>query len=144
LSRKAISNPEGVFFVPALPPGIYVLTAHVSGFKAFTRTGIEVSVGQNTRADVQLDVGAVAENVTVQGTVLGVDTHGDTAKNFACELVVSDETVSRAGLDLSGSPLHEIEIRGKREMLAVRIVERAAELPAAGAVPFRRIELIDA
>jgi hypothetical protein len=52
--------------------------------------------------------------------------------------------VSRAGLDLSGSPLHEIEIRGKREMLAVRIVERAAELPAAGAVPTRRIELVDA
>jgi adenylate cyclase len=65
-------------------------------------------------------------------------------KNFACELVVSDETVSRAGLDLSGSPLHEIEIRGKREMLAVRIVERAAELPAADAVPIRRIELVDA
>src|SRR6201997_1304200 len=65
-------------------------------------------------------------------------------KSFACELVVSDETVSRAGLDLSGSPLHEIEIRGKREMLAVRIVKRAAELPAAGAVPFRRIELVDA
>ena len=64
-------------------------------------------------------------------------------KNFACELVVSDETVSRAGLDLSGSPLHEIEIRGKREMLAVRIVKRAAELPAAGAVPIRRIELVD-
>ena len=65
-------------------------------------------------------------------------------KNFACELVVSEETVSRAGLDLSGSPLHEIEIRGKREMLAVRIVGRAAELPAAGAVPIRRIELVDA
>jgi len=65
-------------------------------------------------------------------------------KNFACELVVSDETVSRAGLDLSGSPLHEIEIRGKREMLAVRIVERAAELPAADAVPILRIELVDA
>jgi adenylate cyclase len=65
-------------------------------------------------------------------------------KSFACELVVSDETVSRAGLDLSGSPLHEIEIRGKREMLAVRIVKRAAELPAAGAVPIRRIELVDA
>src|SRR5438477_757760 len=65
-------------------------------------------------------------------------------KNFACELVVSDETVSRAGLDLSGSPLHEIEIRGKREMLAVRIVQRAAELPTAGAAPIRQIELVDA
>ena len=64
-------------------------------------------------------------------------------KNFACELVVSDETVSRAGLDLSGSALHEIEIRGKREMLAVRIVERAAELPAPGTASIRQIELVN-
>jgi hypothetical protein len=74
-SRKAMSNPEGVFLIPALPPGKYRLMVQVSGFKAFTRTGIEVSVGQNTRADVELQVGAVAENVTVQATVLGVDTH---------------------------------------------------------------------
>jgi adenylate cyclase len=52
-------------------------------------------------------------------------------KNFACELVVSEETVSRAGLDLSAFPQREIEIRGKREMLAVRTLVSAAELPAA-------------
>jgi adenylate cyclase len=52
-------------------------------------------------------------------------------KNFACELVVSEETVSRAGLDLSAFPQREIEIRGKREMLAVRTFVSAAELPAA-------------
>ncbi len=50
-------------------------------------------------------------------------------KNFACELVVSEETVSRAGLDLSAFPRREIEIRGKREMLAVRTLVSAAELP---------------
>jgi adenylate cyclase len=52
-------------------------------------------------------------------------------KNFGCELVVSEETVSRAGLDLSAFPQREIEIRGKREMLAVRTLVSAAELPAA-------------
>ena len=57
------------------------------------------------------------------------------AKNFACELVVSEETVSRAGLDLSGFPQREIEIRGKREMLAVRTLVRAAELPVTGSAP---------
>ena len=58
-------------------------------------------------------------------------------KNFACELVVSEETVSRAGFDLSDFPLHEVEIRGKREMLAVRTPASAAELPTAGAGPKR-------
>jgi adenylate cyclase len=50
-------------------------------------------------------------------------------KNFACELVVSEEAVSRAGLDLSGFPQYEIEIRGKREVLAIRTLASAAELP---------------
>jgi hypothetical protein len=78
LSRSAVANPEGVFYVPALPPGTYELTAHVAGFKAFTRTGIVVSVNQNARADVELEVGTVAENVTVQSAIVGVDTHSNT------------------------------------------------------------------
>ena len=61
-------------------------------------------------------------------------------KNFACELVVSEETVSRAGLDLSAFPRHEIKIRGKREMLAVRTLASAAELPASSTAPIHQTE----
>jgi adenylate cyclase len=86
-----------------------------------------------------------AASITAIGDAVNTASRLETlTKNFACELVVSDETVSRAGLDLSGCPLHEIEIRGKRELLAVRIVERAAELPAPGTAPIRRIELVNA
>jgi len=59
-------------------------------------------------------------------------------KSFACELVVSEETVLRAGVDLSGFPLREIEIRGKRERLAVRTLTSAAELPTGGEPHSRR------
>ncbi|MGC2204086.1 MAG: adenylate/guanylate cyclase domain-containing protein [Stellaceae bacterium] len=51
-------------------------------------------------------------------------------KEYDCELVVSEETIERAGFDLTGFSRHEIEIRGKRGMLAVRVFDRAAELPA--------------
>jgi hypothetical protein len=78
LSRRAVSNQEGAFFIQALPPGRYRVSAVIQGFKSFSRTGVVVSVGQNARADIQLEVGAVAENVTVQGTVVGVDTQGST------------------------------------------------------------------
>ena len=61
-------------------------------------------------------------------------------KDYDCELVVSDETVARAGLDFSEFPRHEIEIRGKREMLAVTTFARAADLPSPGAAPIRRGE----
>ena len=55
------------------------------------------------------------------------------SKTYECELVVSDETVARAGVDLTGFARHEIEIRGKRETLAVRTLDRAADLPGPGA-----------
>src|SRR5207253_7535676 len=50
-------------------------------------------------------------------------------KTYGCQLVVSEETVLRAGLDLSVFPRREIEIRGKHGMLAVRTVANAAQLP---------------
>ncbi len=61
-------------------------------------------------------------------------------KDYDCELVVSEETVARAGLDLSGLQRYEIEIRGKREMLAIMTLPLAAALPSARAVPIRRSE----
>jgi adenylate cyclase len=56
-------------------------------------------------------------------------------KEYGCELVVSEEVVRRAGLDLSGLPRYEIEIRGKRETVAVRTLSSAAALPVAVEVP---------
>ena len=62
------------------------------------------------------------------------------SKEYECELVVSDETVARADLDLSGFPRYEIEIRGKREMLAIRTLGRAADLPLPGGAPTGKSE----
>jgi adenylate cyclase len=61
-------------------------------------------------------------------------------KEYDCEVVVSEETVARAGLDLSEFPRHEIEIRGKRETLLVRTLDRAADLSASAATPMRQTE----
>src|SRR5216683_2601502 len=61
-------------------------------------------------------------------------------KTYGCQLVVSEETVLRAGLDLSAFPRHEIEIRGKRDTLAVRTLALAGELPATGTVSIRQVE----
>ena len=61
-------------------------------------------------------------------------------KDYDCEFVVSDETVARAGLDFSEFPRHEIEIRGKREVLAVTTFDRAADLPPPAAAARRHSE----
>jgi adenylate cyclase len=50
-------------------------------------------------------------------------------KEHQCELVVSADVVSRAGLDRRQFTWHDIEIRGKRETLAVAILATGQDLP---------------
>jgi adenylate cyclase len=49
-------------------------------------------------------------------------------KDFACEMVVSDDLVTRAGVALSGAPRHEIDVRGRSGRLAVYAVTDASAL----------------
>ena len=61
-------------------------------------------------------------------------------KEYGVELVVSENVVRHAGMDLSDFPRQEVEIRGKREMLAVRTLASAAELPASAIAPVAPIQ----
>src|SRR5688572_3326990 len=61
----ATTNTEGNYTIPFLRPGAYTLTAELSGFQKYVRSGLQLQVGQDARINVQLGVGAVTENVTV-------------------------------------------------------------------------------
>jgi adenylate cyclase len=49
-------------------------------------------------------------------------------KDFAVELVVSEELLQLAGLDLPDADRQEVDIRGRQGRLAVRTLKRASEL----------------
>jgi len=51
-------------------------------------------------------------------------------KEFGVELVVSQELLDGAGVDLPTAPRHDVEIRGRQGRLAVRAFKSAAELTA--------------
>jgi adenylate cyclase len=51
------------------------------------------------------------------------------AKEYGAELVVSGDTIGRAGLKIFGDRRGEIEIRGKQEKLAVAVFSTARDLP---------------
>ena len=51
-------------------------------------------------------------------------------KEFGAELVVSQELLDQAGIDIAAAPQHDVDIRGRQGRLAVRAVKRAAELTA--------------
>jgi adenylate cyclase len=49
-------------------------------------------------------------------------------KDFAVELVVSQDLLDRAGTDVPSAARHEVEIRGRQGRLAVRAIPRASDL----------------
>ena len=62
---RAATEGAGAYHFPQLAPGVYSLRAEAAGFKILTIGSILVEVDQITRADLQLEVGAVTESVEV-------------------------------------------------------------------------------
>jgi adenylate cyclase len=102
------------------------------------RIGIGIHSGPTIVGE--MGYGAAAAITAIGDAVNTASRLEELTKTYACELVVSEETVMRAGLDLSAFPRQEVEIRGKREMLAVRTLDRAADLPGPAAIPARAAE----
>jgi len=66
--KTTTTDAQGTYAFPALTPGTYALTFELSGFRKFSRTELEVSVGRTLTADATMAVGAMTENITVEGT----------------------------------------------------------------------------
>ena len=62
---QAASSATGNYTIAQLPVGTYQLTASMTGFKQYIRTGITVMVAQTLRIDIPLEVGNITETVTV-------------------------------------------------------------------------------
>ncbi len=62
-----VTNDSGQYVKDRLLPGAYEVKVELQGFKQMVYPGIQVNVDSQTRLDVALQVGALAEAVTVQG-----------------------------------------------------------------------------
>ena len=65
VTRSAISDSEGRYRVSALDPGEYDVHAELASFKTAVRTGVVLTVGGSTEADIRMSLGPIAEQVTV-------------------------------------------------------------------------------
>src|SRR5258708_33550704 len=59
--RETTTNQDGLFNLPALPPGTYNLQVEAKGFPRQMREGIDLQVGQVAKIDFSLQVGNVSE-----------------------------------------------------------------------------------
>jgi len=65
VSFEAVSNGEGLFNVPSVPPGVYTVTVSLSGFKTAVMQDVRVLSGTPAAVKAILEVGQLTETVTV-------------------------------------------------------------------------------
>ena len=79
-SRQTASGVDGGYVVSQLPIGVYSVSATAAGFKKFVQDDIRVTVDENRRVNLQLQVGALTESVTVQAEPVQVETRSGTLR----------------------------------------------------------------
>jgi Carboxypeptidase regulatory-like domain len=72
-TRSAVTSAEGVYRLPQLPPGEYRIAYELAGFGTIVREKQQLAVGFNATINVQLQVSALQETITVQGESPVVD-----------------------------------------------------------------------
>ncbi|MCC6470013.1 MAG: 2Fe-2S iron-sulfur cluster binding domain-containing protein [Alphaproteobacteria bacterium] len=93
------------------------------------------------RIGIGLHVGPAIVGEMGYGSAVGVTAIGDAVntasrlegltKEYGAQLVLSEAVAERAGADLARFERQEIAVRGRQEMLAIRVVREAKELPTA-------------
>jgi hypothetical protein len=71
--RETVSGSNGSYFVSQMVPGRYRITAKLQGFKTLDRRGIILELGKATTIDLTMEVGGLAETVSVTGEAPLVD-----------------------------------------------------------------------
>ena len=72
--RTSVTNERGEYVFASVAPGTYNVAVELSGFAPFLREALEVGVATFFVQDVTMQVGGIAESVTVTGESPIIDT----------------------------------------------------------------------
>jgi hypothetical protein len=73
-TQTAVTNDQGLYRFPAVPPGTYTVTYELPGFNTLKREAISITLGFTATLNVELGVAALQETVTVTGESPVIDT----------------------------------------------------------------------
>jgi hypothetical protein len=68
-----VTDADGTYRLPNLPPGTYKVTAELQGFSVVSREDVVVQSNRTVAVDLELTVGGIQESVTVSGEAPIVD-----------------------------------------------------------------------
>jgi Carboxypeptidase regulatory-like domain/TonB-dependent Receptor Plug Domain/TonB dependent receptor len=103
ISRTVRTDEGGRYRAPELGLGSYDISAEAAGFQTVIRTGITLTVAREAVVDFTLQVGTVAENVTVTGEAPLVQTANATVAALVDERAMRELPLNgRSFADLTG------------------------------------------
>ncbi len=73
-TQTQVSNENGTYRFPAVPPGVYVLRYELAGFTPTKREGIQIALGFTANINVELTLASLQETLTVTGESPVIDT----------------------------------------------------------------------
>src|SRR5262245_54551705 len=68
------TNADGLYSIPSLTPGHYVISVRKQGFKTVSVTDVMLNVQDNVVRNFQLQIGSISESITVTADGLVVNT----------------------------------------------------------------------
>jgi hypothetical protein len=84
-ARTLVTDENGRYRAPLLPPGRYEVTAQLQGFQTVVRSGISLTVGQEALVNIQMALGSVTESITVEAAAPLVETTTGSISNVVTE-----------------------------------------------------------
>jgi hypothetical protein len=73
-TQTQVTNENGSYRFPAVPPGVYSLSFELPGFTSVKREGVQISLGFTANVNVEMTVATLQETVTVTGESPVIDT----------------------------------------------------------------------
>jgi hypothetical protein len=70
---SAVTDSSGRYRFPSVPPGVYTVTATLSGMQTTTLHGVAVTLGSSPRADLTMKLARMSEQITVSAEAPIVD-----------------------------------------------------------------------
>ncbi|HXA52854.1 MAG TPA: carboxypeptidase-like regulatory domain-containing protein, partial [Candidatus Acidoferrum sp.] len=71
---NTVTNTDGTYVVPFMPPGPYSLTVEAQGFKRYVNHQVRVTTNEREQIDVTLEIGTVDQSVTVSAEASMLET----------------------------------------------------------------------
>ena len=84
------SNATGNYVTPFLPPGNYVMTVEAASFKKYVRENVVLEAMSAARIDVALELGTLAESVTVSSSMSVLETESASRSQLIPNQIVTD------------------------------------------------------